>query len=204
MRPVTPSIVTAALAAGAILALPGDAPGQEMAEGMALNCQPQQPMSEVADRVSPYDSATVAVDGATAKVCYSRPSLRGRTMIGNPEHVPYGSLWRTGANEPTTIHVPFAAEIAGIRVEPGSYSLYTIPREDEDWTLIVNASTSQWGHEGRYTSEVEAREVGRTRVAAERVDEAIETFTIRSPDAGELVLEWEHTRVRVPVRRVEG
>ena len=90
-----------------------------------LRCEPS-PEMPLQGRASPYDSATVAVAGTALKVCYGRPSSRGRTMIGG-EHVPYGELWRTGANEPTTIHTPIPVSIAGVDLEPGSYSLYTIP-----------------------------------------------------------------------------
>jgi len=115
--------------------------------------------------------------------------------------VPYGKLWRTGANEPTIIHVPFTGTIAGLPVSPGSYSLYTVPGPDT-WTVIVNRSVTQWGHENRYTPEVEAQEIGRATVPSERMDQQVEMFTIRSePTAAgaDLVLEWNHTRVRIPV-----
>src|SRR5690606_37152922 len=115
--------------------------------------------------------------------------------------VPYGKLWRTGANEPTTIHLATPAQIAGVAVEPGSYSLYTIPGERE-WTVIVNRSTSQWGHESQYTPEVEAQEVGRGTVVAEAIAEPIEQFMIRWETGGtgaSLVLEWADRRVRIPV-----
>ncbi|HEV2130659.1 MAG TPA: DUF2911 domain-containing protein [Longimicrobiaceae bacterium] len=168
----------------------------------ALACTPSERMP-VEGRTSAYDSTMVMVGGAQAKVCYGRPAARGRTMIGG-EAVPYGQLWRTGANEPTIIHLPFAAEIAGVRVEPGSYSLYTIPGEQE-WTVIVNRSISQWGHESQYTEQVRAQEVGRGTVRSERTDSPVETFTIRSEpgaqDRASLLLEWENTRVRIPVVR---
>src|SRR5690606_41272759 len=61
------------------------------------------------------------------------------------------------------LHIPFAAEIAGLRVEPGAYSIYTVPGEDE-WEVIVNRSVSQWGIETQYTPEVRAQEVGRATV----------------------------------------
>ena len=154
-------------------------------------------------RASPYESARVSVDGEELVVCYGRPSSRGRTMLGG-ENVPYGALWRSGANEPTTLHVPFAAEIAGIAVEPGSYSLYTIP-DPSEWTVIVNRSTTQWGEEASYTDEVREQEVGRALVPAGTTTEHVETFTIMSePGEGgatHLVLEWEGSRVEIPVRR---
>jgi hypothetical protein len=122
-------------------------------------------------------------------------------MIGG-DLVPYGKLWRTGANEPTIIHLAGAAEIAGIAVEPGSYSLYTIPGADE-WTVIVNRSITQWGHESTYRDEVAAQEVGRGVVAREELVDPVETFTIRSEasgaDATRLVLEWETSRMGIPI-----
>lgn len=174
-----------------------EAPTQEV----ALRCVPQR--ESVEGRSSPYDSTLITIGDAEAKLCYGRPSARGRTMIGG-ESVPYESLWRTGANEPTTLHIPFAATIAGVAVEPGSYSIYTIPTPDE-WTVIVNVSTSQWGHESEYTEEVQAQEVGRGTVPSESLEQHVETFTITSETASaagaDLVLEWEHTRVEIPIVR---
>jgi hypothetical protein len=161
-------------------------------------CQPS-PEMPLAGRASPYDSATVEVGTGAAKICYGRPSLRGREMIGG-EAVPYGALWRTGANEPTTLHVNVPARVAGLTVEPGSYSIYTIPQAGLEWTLIVNRSTSQWGHESRYTAEVEAQEVGRAPVTVETIDERVEQLTIRPSDRREgAVLEWQNTRVFIPI-----
>ena len=93
----------------------------------------------VKGRQSPLDSLTFTAANQRVKVCYGRPSARGRTMIGG-SGVPYGKLWRTGANEPTVIFTPVALDIAGVRVQPGKYSLYTVPGEKE-WEVIVNRST---------------------------------------------------------------
>lgn len=202
--------VAAIAAAFAVACAPQETPqvepaqqaGQAGVQQVALQCEPS-PRMPVADRASPYDSAMVAIGDAQAKVCYGRPSARGRTMIGG-EAVPYGQLWRTGANEPTIIHLPVAVDIAGVQAGPGSYSLYTIPGPEE-WTIIVNRSTEQWGHESQYTEQVRAQEVGRATVRSERTEEPVETFTIRAePAAGDradLILEWERTRVRIPVAR---
>ena len=171
------------------------------APASALQCQPVARMP-LEGRASPYDSTLIALGGEEAKLCYGRPSARGRQVFG--QLVPYDTLWRTGANEPTTLHLPFAAEIAGIEVQPGSYSIYTVPGR-ESWTVIVNRSTSQWGHEGQYTPEVRAQEVGRASVQAESVTTPVETFVIRAEPRGasaaDLVMEWENTRVRVPIER---
>ena len=166
------------------------------------SCAPMTDRMPLDGRISPYDSAVVAVGEGTAKVCYGRPALRGRTMIGG-EAVPYGQLWRTGANEPTTLHVNIPVAIAGIEVEPGAYSLYTVPREGDSWTLIVNRSTSQWGHESRYTPEVRAEEVGRAPVPHESLEAPVEQLTFRGMEDGSgLVLEWQNSRVRIPIEPV--
>lgn len=178
---------------------------QEMAADVALACVPTAPPEELAERASPYDSVTVSAGALRAKVCYSRPYMKGREIFGaeGSALVPLGALWRTGANEPTIIHLASTAEIAGIAVEPGSYSIYTVPGEAE-WTVIVNRSISQWGHESQYTPEVEAQEVGRATVPAETIGESVEQFTIHAvpQDGGsaDLVLEWASTRVTIPIR----
>ncbi len=156
----------------------------------------------VKGRQSPLDSLTFTAGGQTVKVCYGRPSAKGRKMIGG-DNVPYGKLWRTGANEPTVIFTPVALEIAGIKVAPGKYSLYSVPGEKE-WEIIVNRSTSQWGHESTYTKEVQAQEVGRGKAPVERLSKPVETFTITPhPATGQpqhLYLDWESTRVAIPVK----
>jgi hypothetical protein len=155
-----------------------------------------------AGRKSPLDSLTFSVKGKPVKVCYGRPASRGRVMLGGAD-VPYGKLWRTGANEPTIFFTPVALDLAGLRVPPGKYSLYSVPGAKE-WEIIVNRSTTQWGKEDQYTDKVKAQEVGRAKVPVETVKQPIETFTIRaeppSGDAHALILEWERTRVRVPIK----
>jgi len=172
----------------------------EVDPSVVVACVPQRPNME---RASAYDSTTIDLtSGLHARICYGRPAMREREIFGGL--VPYDQLWRTGANEPTTLHLPFAAEIAGVRVVPGHVSLYTIPRAEQAWTIIVNRATEQWGHESAYTPEVEAQEVGRGPAPAERLDAPVESFTIRWESAGgragELLMEWERTRVRIPFR----
>jgi hypothetical protein len=153
-------------------------------------------------RKSPLDSLTFTVSGKQVKVCYGRPSSRGRVMLGG-EAVPYGKLWRTGANEPTIFYAPVPLSVAGIKVHPGVYSLYTVPGKNE-WEVIVNRSISQWGKEDQYTDQVKAQEVGRAKVKSETSTSPVETFTIKAePDKGKsanLLLEWEKTRLKIPVQ----
>ncbi len=152
-------------------------------------------------RKSPLDSLSFSLGGKTVKVCYGRPSLRGRQMLGSGA-VPFGQIWRTGANEPTMIHATGPITVGGLKVPAGSYSLYTVPGKTE-WEIVVNRSTTQWGEESNYTDEVKKQELGRAKVKAETMSAPVETFTIRAePASGEakaLLLEWEKTRVRIPV-----
>jgi hypothetical protein len=153
-------------------------------------------------RKSPLDSLTFAIGKGTVKICYGRPSARGRTMIGG-EAVPYDTLWRTGANEPTTVFSDDPLDVAGVRAPAGSWTLYTVPGKSQ-WQVIVNASTTQWGIEKDYDAAVRKQEVGRGKVPSEAMTGFVETFTIRAEPAGPnevtLVLEWEKTRVRIPVK----
>lgn len=122
-------------------------------------------------------------------------------MIGGRD-VPYGRIWRTGANEPTMIHTMVSLNIAGIDVDRGSYSLYTIPGEDE-WIVILNRSITQWGHIARYNYKVKEQEVGRAVIARERPAGHVETLTFRTRQADnmvQLLMEWEHSRITIPIQ----
>lgn len=173
-----------------------DAPAARTA---ALECHTSASPASLATRASPLDSVSFEVGNALVKICYGRPSSRGRTMIGG-HHVPYGKLWRTGANEPTMIHTTAPITVAGIALEAGTYSLYTLPGRTE-WAVIVNRSIEQWGDEGSY-DQVKDQEVGRAMATVSKVAEPIEQFTIRVEStrrAAHLILEWEHTRLTIPV-----
>ncbi|PYO60071.1 MAG: hypothetical protein DMD70_09560, partial [Gemmatimonadetes bacterium] len=158
---------------------------------------------KLAERPSPLDSIAVQVGSGTIKLCYSRPSARGRKVMGGL--VPFDQPWRLGANEATSINVPFPAEIAGVRVEPGPYTLYVIPGASS-WQIVVNRAVQRWGVP--IDAEVRARDVGAGRVTPEPLGAPVETLTLKfAPAAGnatELVLEWEKTRVRIPIRRTSG
>jgi hypothetical protein len=174
-------------------------PAETGPAGAQIGCVPSTRMP-VEGRASPYDSVNFTVGGKAAQVCYGRPYTKGRVVFGNL--VKYDAIWRTGANEPTILHIPFAASVGDVALEPGSYSIYTIPGQTS-WSVIVNRSTSQWGHENQYTPDVEAQEVGRTTVPSEALEEPVEQFTITAePQDGNvthLILDWERTRVRIPV-----
>jgi len=155
-------------------------------------------------RLSPLDSLSFDVGGHPVKICYGRPSARGRTMIGGHD-VPYGRLWRMGANEPTMIHTTAPIKVAGIELEKGSYSLYALPGEEE-WILILNRSITQWGHIASYNYKVKEQEIGQAVLERGWPENHVETMTFRTEPGSEsqviLVLEWEQSRVRIPIEAV--
>ena len=193
-----PAMALAAVA----LVLPGHAQAQDHgAHGAhAAHAAPSclAPRGNVAERPSPYDSVSTMVGAAMVKVCYGRPSARGRQMVGQDAH-PFGEPWRFGANEATQLHVSAPITVAGVQVAPGSYSLYAIPGAAR-WEVVVNAGVARWGIP--ISPEVRAQDVGSGSVPVESLAAPVETFTLRfepAANATHLVAEWEQWRVRIPV-----
>ncbi len=146
--------------------------------------------------LSPPDSVRASVAGASVAVRYSRPSMRGRVIFGNV--VPWNEVWRTGANQATVFETSADLVIAGAPVPAGKYSLWTLPSPG-GWKLIVNRNTGQWGtdYDAQY-------DLARLDMKVEPLRQPVEQFTIAiepSGKGGVLKLEWERTRVSVPVTR---
>lgn len=144
-------------------------------------------------RVSPKSTVTQTVGLTDVTVTYSRPSVRGRQIFG--ELVPMNEVWRTGANEATIFKVSNDVTINGQKLPEGSYSLHTIPGENE-WTLIFNKKADQWGSY-EYKPEEDAL---RVTAKPETVPSPTELLTISFPEVqrnkATAVIEWD--RVRVP------
>ena len=94
-------------------------------------------------RVSPADSVTGSVKGATISIHYSSPSVKGRVIWG--KLVPYDSVWRAGANEATTFETDKAVKVEGMSLPAGKYGFFLLPRSDGKWTAIFNTEPNQWG-----------------------------------------------------------
>ena len=152
-------------------------------------------------RKSPLRDVRFAIAGGHARVCYGAPSLRGRTMLGGAA-VPFGQLWRTGANEPTTLHTDVPLTLGGLALDPGSYAIYSVPAADR-WEIVVNRSTRQWGLESEYTAEIAAQELGRFAVRPETLTSPVEQMRMLVEPTGgadaDLVLEWQTARLRLPL-----
>lgn len=126
---------------------------------------------------------------------FSRPSVNGRKIFG--EWLPYGKIWRLGANESTKIQFDQDVTIGNQQVPAGQYALYAIP-EQEKWTWIFNSDTTLWGDRGYDPS----KDVLRHQTQVQQLQERVETFDLRwanlRPDKADLVLEWEYTQVKLP------
>jgi hypothetical protein len=153
-------------------------------------------------RPSPAASAECKFsDGKTIKVDYSSPRAKGRKIFGENSEgalVPYGEVWRTGANEATKFVTDANVTIGGKTLPAGSYTIFTIPKMDK-WTLIVNKKTAEWGIPYKY----EADELGRFDMKVSKTSGAVENFTIAFDPAGKnctMRLEWENTRASIDIK----
>jgi hypothetical protein len=151
----------------------------------------------LASRPSALDSTSVALGGGEVKVCYGAPKKNGRQIAGGL--IPFGQPWRIGANEATVIHMPARGTIAGVAVEPGWYSLYTIATENE-WRVFVNSATQRWGVP---IEDVKDKDIGSGTVKVETADTAEEALRLRlastGTNAASLSVQWDRTRVRIPI-----
>jgi hypothetical protein len=154
--------------------------------GLALEAQRQ--------KASPREKESAKVDGASITIDYSRPYAKGRTIFAKDGLVPFGKVWRTGADEATTLTTDAALMFGSLTVPAGTYTLYTIPNEKE-WLLIVNKQTGQWG-----TNYSEAQDLGRVPMKVSTTA-AVEQFEIAVEDTasgGDLQMKWATTVATVP------
>ena len=146
---------------------------------------------------SPHENVSADVGGHKITITYGRPSMRGRKIMGGL--VPYGKVWRTGADAATTLQTDVDLDINGLKVPKGKYALFTLPNPD-GWTLIVNKTADQWGA----FDYKEADDLGRTKMQVSKSGSPVEQFTITVTPAGSnaatLKLEWENTAASVPVK----
>lgn len=132
---------------------------------------------------------------AIIRVTYSRPVKNGREIFG--KLVPYGKVWRTGANEATEIKFYQDVEFGGKKVKAGSYSLFSIPGETE-WTIILNSDLDYWGAY-KY---IEKNDVLRVTATVSALTESLENFSIQFESKGDkkgvMRLAWDTTVAEVP------
>lgn len=142
---------------------------------------------------SPKSTLTQVVGLSNVEVVYSRPSAKGRDVFNNL--VPFGKLWRTGANENTIISFSDDVVIDGKTLAKGKYALFTIPRA-ENWEIIFYTATDNWGNPETWD---ETKVALKTTVKSEHIDRFVESFTIGinnlDNNFAHLELSWEKTIV---------
>lgn len=135
---------------------------------------------------SPPASAEGTIGGVKVKIDYHQPSARGRKIMGGL--VPYGDVWRTGANNTTSIEFSAPVKLEGKELAAGKYGLFTIPGENE-WVIIIN-KTLKWG---AYSYD-QKDDVLRVSVKPGKTKEFVETFNI-AIEGNNVVMKWENTQV---------
>ena len=147
-------------------------------------------------RASPHETIELLLNGKKVTISYGRPSMKGRKIVGGL--VPYGEVWRTGADEATKLTTEADLMIGTLLVPKGSYALFTIPTE-QGWKLIVNKKADQWGA----FSYSNAEDLGRVDLKVSKTAKPVEQFTMALTKAGAgglLKLEWENTSASVGIK----
>lgn len=149
---------------------------------------------------SPEEIVKYAHNDAEYEVFYNRPFKKDRVIFG--ELVPYGEVWRTGANEATTFTTSVPLAIMGESLPAGKYSLWTIPGAKE-WTVIFNDKMYSWGvgFDGKASHEAEY-DVVKVNVPTTKLSQPVEQFTIefnQSDSATHLLMLWDDVKVSVPL-----
>lgn len=147
-------------------------------------------------RPSPPGTATFTLaDGKTVTINYSRPKMNNRKIYGGL--VPYGEVWRAGANEATSFVTQSNLLVGGTEVPAGSYTLFILPQENGPWKLIVSKKTGEWGvpYPG------EQNDFARINMKNAKTPAAVQDFTISfdksGPSAGVIRFDWENTSASV-------
>ena len=148
------------------------------------------------ERLSPHESVSATVGEANITITYGRPYKKGREIYGGL--VPFDAVWRTGADEATTLETDRDLMLGTLHVPAGKYALFTIPGESA-WTMIVNKVSDQWGA-FRYD---EAEDLGRVEMGVAANEEMTEQLTI-GIEAGEgpngvLSIVWDMTSATLPI-----
>ena len=155
-----------------------------------------QAQDNKAQRPSPPKTATRMLDSLSINIVYNAPSVKGRTIWG--ALVPYGKVWRTGANEATTFEVNKPVLIEGQKLAAGKYSLFTIPGEKE-WVVVFNKEAEQWGAYS-YKKDTDALRVtvkpGKTKLL-------VEQLAIDVSDKGEVSIAWENVQISFGVKEAK-
>jgi len=145
-----------------------------------------------ANRPSPPKTASAQLPGGEVVIDYSSPAVKERVIWG--ELVPYDKIWRTGANEATTLMMDTDAKIGGKLIPAGKYAIFTIPGKDE-WTVIINSQWDQWG---AYNYD-KSKDVHRFKVKPRMVEDSEERLNFEIRPDGMVILSWEKLRLEFEI-----
>lgn len=160
---------------------------------VAFNASAQK-MTDKSKRPSPPDTVkAVTENGVAIEVAYSQPGAKGR-VVGGPEIATFGKIWRTGANEETTISFSKDVTLEGKELPAGKYSLWTIPGEKE-WIIIINKRTTDWG-----TVYDEANDVFRVTVKTQKAPAFTERLKFAISKGGDVSFMWGNYLVSFKVK----
>lgn len=153
-------------------------------------------------RKSPKKNVAFKVDNLKLNVFYNRPSKRNRVVFG--ALVPFGKVWRTGANEATTFQTNTLLQVGKDVLKPGKYTLWTIPN-DSIWTVIFNAKQYAWGvdHKTLEPLREASFDVASYTAPVEKLDTTVEQFTIafdNSTDKLFMTMAWDDVLVKIPLK----
>lgn len=177
---------------------PGDqASGSEEQTEVTTSEETESEGDSKPQRVSPPRTATGEIEGINVEINYSSPSVKGRKIWGGL--VPYGEVWRTGANEATTISFSKTAKVEGKNLAAGKYALFTIPGEGK-WSVIFNTVPNQWGAY-EYDASKNALKV---EVEPEKTEgEPVEMLEF-AVEGNRVVLKWENLSVPISISTAEA
>ena len=160
--------------------------GGHLNDGVA---RPTKPM------LSPPAKAAIQLNGKQVNIIYHSPSMRGRKIVGGL--VPYDQVWRTGANEATTLKTETNLQIGTATVPAGTYTLYTLPSQGT-WKLIINKQTGQWGTKYDQSKDLARVDMSKSALPSPQEQMSI-SFENTHGGSTQLHVRWDTTDVWVPV-----
>lgn len=147
-------------------------------------------------RVSPNASVSQTIGTTEVIITYGRPAVNNRIIFG--DLVPFDQIWRTGANEATTITFSDDVTVEGEKLEAGTYGLFTVPGEDT-WTIVFNENPTQWGAFD-YNSDEDALRVEVEPEKAPPMEQMMFYFEDVTEESGTIVLHWDDVKVPFTVK----
>lgn len=157
----------------------------------------KQQLEPIADQheASPLSVSFLKSKDNYAKLVYSRPSLRNRKMIGG-EAIPYGKVWRFGANQATEISFNKSISIGGKKLTAGTYTLFAIPNKNK-WTIVINSDLGQWGS---FTYN-KGKDIHRFDVDVKKAPKKFEKFSLWFAQNGNAInAAWDTVHVEIPIQ----